>query len=68
MQLRPIFDDWDYLEDQHLLLAVKTTDDMESYGNLKTLLYVDGLYDKNLSLFCYSNPTHRAWFSGGSVS
>lgn len=38
MQLRPIFDDWDYLEDQHLLLAVKTADDMESYGNLETLL------------------------------
>jgi hypothetical protein len=31
-QLQPIFDDWDYLEDQHLLLAIKTADGMESYG------------------------------------
>ena len=31
-QLTPIFDDEDYLEDQHLLLAVKTADDQESYG------------------------------------
>jgi len=27
-------DDWEYLEDQHLLLAVKTADGLESYGSL----------------------------------
>ncbi|ELT92377.1 hypothetical protein CAPTEDRAFT_187664, partial [Capitella teleta] len=31
-QLQPIFDNQDYLEDQHLLLAVKTADGLESYG------------------------------------
>ena len=31
-QLQPIFDDWDYLEDQHLLVSIKTADGMESYG------------------------------------
>jgi len=32
LQLQPMCDDWEYLEDQHLLLAVKTADGLESYG------------------------------------
>jgi len=35
-----MFDDWEYLEDQHLLLAVKTADGLESYGNLCCILYL----------------------------
>ena len=31
-------DDWEYLEDQHLLLAVKTADGLESYGKVCLLL------------------------------
>lgn len=41
VQLRPIFDDWDYLEDQHLLLAVKTADDMDTYGITNILSLID---------------------------
>ena len=31
-QLTPLFSDLDYLEEQHIILAVKTEDGMESYG------------------------------------
>ena len=30
----PIFDDRDYLEDQHILISVKTADCMESFGKV----------------------------------
>ena len=32
-------DDWEYLEDQHLLLAIKTADGLESYGCFTVVLY-----------------------------
>ncbi len=31
-----MIDDRDYLEDQHILLAIKTTDGMESFGKYMT--------------------------------
>jgi len=36
-------DDWEYLEDQHLLLAVKTADGVESYGDFSHVFYLRDL-------------------------
>lgn len=32
LQLEPIVDDREFLEEQHILLAMKSTDGMESFG------------------------------------
>ena len=37
-QLQPMCDDWEYLENQHLLLAVKTADGLESYGYFSVVM------------------------------
>lgn len=44
-QLVPILPEKDYLEEQHILLAVKTADNMESYGEftLKVILSLHAL-------------------------
>ena len=39
LQLQPMCDDWEYLENQHLLLAVKTADGLESYGCFSAFFY-----------------------------
>ncbi len=38
-KLEPIIDDREYLEDQHLLLAVKSNDGMESFGTDQFLTF-----------------------------
>lgn len=59
LQLQPMCDDWDYLEDQHLLLAVKTADGLESYGEFSRVFICMLFFSSHVleSPYCRSHFT-----------
>lgn len=58
-QLLPLMSDLEYLQDQHLLLSVKSCDGFESYGQSDQLR----LHEQNLiMIYCYYQIIEVATF------